>query len=155
MNHNSANIVKPKVIHVEDAESFGSEEDGRKYCINIMVSAEDSGGAWTYTYDTYEKDFVVHLHYHKKHDEIFSIIEGEMEWKVGDASYFTKPGTVLWIPKGTPHGFKALTDCKMNMFYSPGGYEYTGKEYAQMTPEDKENETKMKSILEKHDVVRC
>lgn len=117
-----------------------------------MVSAEDSDGAWTYTHDTYEKDFVVHPYYYNKHDEIFSIIEGKMEWTIGDSRHVAKPGTVLWVPKETPHDFHALTSCRMNMFYSPGGYEITGEKYAQLIPEDKKNETLMKSMREEHDL---
>ena len=152
MNQQSTGSIKSKVLHLDHAKSYSGEDDGYKYCITIMVSAEDSGGAWTYTHDTYEKKYVVPLHFHKEHDEIFSIIEGEMEWKIGDSSYVTIPGTTLWIPKRTSHGFKALTDCRLNMFYSPGGYEYVEEEKAIMTPEDMKNEIKKRAFLEKYDI---
>jgi quercetin dioxygenase-like cupin family protein len=144
--------MEPKVIHVSDAEYYDMEKDGLNMRIRIMLSANDTGGQYTFTQDTADEGFVVKAHYHKRHDEFFSIIEGEMEWTLGDSTYMAKAGSVILAPKGTVHAFRALTTVRYNMFFSPGGYEYNADRLVQLSPEDKEDEEKMKQVYMKNDV---
>ncbi len=47
------------------------------------------------------------LHYHTKMDEILYIQSGEVMVTVGDEQIIATPGTVVQVPKMTPHAFKS------------------------------------------------
>lgn len=144
--------MEPKTIHVSEVDYYDLKKDGKNMRISIMLSANDTGGRYTFTQDTVDEGYIVKAHYHKLHDEFFSIIEGEVEWTLGDSTFIAKAGSVILVPKGTVHALRALTPARHNMFFSPGGYEYNAARLAQLTQEDKEDEEKMKQVFLKNDV---
>jgi quercetin dioxygenase-like cupin family protein len=147
--------MEPKTFHVSEADYYDLEnDDGKNLRVSIMLSADDTDGQWTFTHDTFDEGYIVKAHYHKLHDEFFSIIEGEIEFTLDDSTYIAKPGSILLVPKGTVHALRALTPAKHNMFYSPGGYEYAAARLTQLSREDKEDEEKLKQVLLKNDVYR-
>lgn len=50
------------------------------------------------------------LHYHRFMDETFIVNKGILTMQVGDKEYQANPGTVAYIPRFTPHGFKNDTN---------------------------------------------
>ncbi|WP_223669625.1 cupin domain-containing protein [Kangiella shandongensis] len=62
--------------------------DGEHLTANVGIIA-DSGNA---------------LHIQKNHDELLVIIEGNVEFKVGDETKSVKKGDLIFIPKDTLHG---------------------------------------------------
>ena len=44
------------------------------------------------------------LHTQESHDEIVVVIEGEVEFRVGDETREVTPGDLIFIPKNTIHG---------------------------------------------------
>jgi quercetin dioxygenase-like cupin family protein len=154
MKQGENHAMEPKTIHVSDVDYYDLDKDGLNMRIRIMLSANDTGGRYTFTQDSVDEGYIVKPHYHKLHDEFFSIIEGEMEWILDNTTYISKAGSVILVPKGTVHGLRALTPGRYNMFFAPGGYEYNAARLTQLTPEDKEDEEKMKQVLLKNDVYR-
>lgn len=63
-------------------------------------------------------------HIHERSHEAFYIIEGEIEFQVGTELITAGAGAAIWIPPGTPHGFrvKSETARALNM-YTPGGFD--------------------------------
>lgn len=61
------------------------------------------------------------LHYHRFMDETFIVNEGELTMQVGKEEYKAKPGTVAYVPRFTPHGFKNDTDktVKLTLIFNP------------------------------------
>lgn len=61
------------------------------------------------------------LHYHRFMDETFIVNEGILTMQVGDKEYLAKPGTLAYIPRFTPHGFKNDTDeiVKLTLIFNP------------------------------------
>lgn len=47
----------------------------------------------------------VPLHQHHRYDEAFYVIEGEMEFVVGDRTERVAAGGFVLVPRGTPHRF--------------------------------------------------
>ncbi len=45
-------------------------------------------------------------HIHRKHEEVFYVLEGEFEFLVGDRGVRLGPGSVTYIPPGTVHDFR-------------------------------------------------
>ncbi|WP_341225312.1 cupin domain-containing protein [uncultured Arcticibacterium sp.] len=61
------------------------------------------------------------LHYHRFMDETFIVNDGVLTVQVGDKEYQAKPGTVAYVPRFTPHGFKNDTDktVKLTLIFNP------------------------------------
>ncbi|MFI1745894.1 cupin domain-containing protein [Thalassobellus sediminis] len=61
------------------------------------------------------------LHYHRFMDETFVVNEGELTMQVGTEEFKAKPGTVAYVPRFTPHGFRNDTDkaVKLTLIFNP------------------------------------
>jgi len=45
------------------------------------------------------------------HEQFTKILEGRLEFKIGDETKVMEPGMLAHIPPGVPHSAKALTEC--------------------------------------------
>ncbi|HEX6763111.1 MAG TPA: cupin domain-containing protein [Gaiellaceae bacterium] len=53
----------------------------------------------------FDDTFVVDPHVHADHADSFYVLEGEVEFTVGDDTVRAGPGTVVSVPPGARHGF--------------------------------------------------
>lgn len=70
---------------------IGGEQTGGRYAVIEEVSPVDSGPPF-------------HLHRHE--DEIFYVVEGEIEFQRGDQRFRAKAGSTVFLPKDVPHTFR-------------------------------------------------
>lgn len=49
-------------------------------------------------------------HVHRDADEVFYLIDGRLEVTCGDDSWQVGPGSVVFLPRGVPHGFTVGPD---------------------------------------------
>jgi quercetin dioxygenase-like cupin family protein len=86
------------------------DTDGRSALIEQVVPAGFPGPA---------------LHIHPDFDETFYVLDGEIAVRVGDEAHEAGPGTVAFVPRGTPHTFANPSDrpARMLVFVTPGGFE--------------------------------
>ena len=91
--------------------------------IFVKLSSAETGGLATVIEDNLKPGFKLGRHLHRKHTEIFYILDGEVEFTVGDKSFNATVGAVIYIPPGTPHAVKSTKGGKMLMFYTPGGFD--------------------------------
>ncbi len=65
------------------------------------------------------------MHAHPDFDEIFYVIEGRLGFRVGDLAYEAGPGTVAFVPRGTPHTFAnpGQEPARSLVVVTPGGFE--------------------------------
>ena len=49
-------------------------------------------------------------HVHHSYDEVFYVVEGEFEFRVGDERVRARKGSVVTAPRGSPHTFKNCGD---------------------------------------------
>lgn len=61
------------------------------------------------------------LHYHRFMDETFIVNEGVLTIQVGDKEYKAEPGSVAYVPRFTPHGFRNDTneEVKLTLLFNP------------------------------------
>lgn len=64
-------------------------------------------------------------HIHHAEDETFVLLDGAIEFHVGDVVHTAGPGSVVFVPRGTSHHFSNVGDglAKMLFMYSPAGME--------------------------------
>jgi len=55
----------------------------------------------------FDGTFVVDPHTHDDHVDSFYVLEGEVEFTVGDRLLVAGPGAVVVAPRGTRHGFRS------------------------------------------------
>jgi mannose-6-phosphate isomerase-like protein (cupin superfamily) len=65
------------------------------------------------------------LHIHPEFDETFHVLAGTLAMRIGDAPHDAGPGTVAFIPRGTPHTFAnpGSESARMLVLVTPGGFE--------------------------------
>jgi len=64
-------------------------------------------------------------HIHRREDETFYVLEGEIVFQVGDQRYVAAAGTFVHMPIGQEHSFKNESDttAKMIITFAPAGLE--------------------------------
>ena len=62
--------------------------------------------------------------HHHPHEQIVSILEGELEIVVSGERHLLTPGTVFVIPPHAPHSGRALTACRVLDAFAPVREDY-------------------------------
>ncbi|MEW5916882.1 MAG: cupin domain-containing protein [Gemmatimonadota bacterium] len=70
-----------------------------------------------------DADTVVPMHQHP-HEQITFVLEGEMDFTVGEESRTMKPGDFAIIPGGTVHGGHTRTRCRVVDIFAPARDDY-------------------------------
>jgi quercetin dioxygenase-like cupin family protein len=65
----------------------------------------------------------IHEHFHPE-EEVYEIIEGEIEITIGGDRQVAKPGLVAIVPANSPHSVKALTDGRLIVVDHPARPEF-------------------------------
>ena len=66
----------------------------------------------------------VQPHIHKRHSDSFYVLEGEVEFHVGDEVVHGAPGAYVLAPPGVVHFFRNVSDepARMLNLHTPGGF---------------------------------
>lgn len=90
----------------------------------LKVTGEQSHGQVTVV------EGVVHsggppLHVHDREDEVVIVMEGELDYRVGEERGSMPAGGVLWFPRRVPHAVANLTSrpCRFVTVVTPSGVE--------------------------------
>lgn len=113
----------PSFGHVPPGEGESIWLLGDLYTFKAV--SEDTGGAFALWETTSPPENGPPPHLHHREDESFYILDGELEFLVGDETVRGGPGTFLRIPKGTMHTFKSVgtTPARFLAMVVPGGFE--------------------------------
>lgn len=86
----------------------GAQSDGSLAVIEQLVPPGDSP---------------YHVHYNE--DEALYVLDGEMTFFLGDQSWTGGPGTLAFLPRGVPHGFRVEGDrpARFLILATPAGFE--------------------------------
>ncbi|MEK7169815.1 MAG: N-acetylneuraminate synthase family protein [Patescibacteria group bacterium] len=102
---NEARISLSHDFTVEISHHYGLQNFSETGCVIVNCVNRE-----------YAKKLIVQLpgqahpaHYHKKKDETFQVLFGEMDATIEDKKYPLFPGDTLWVPRGVRHSFKTTT----------------------------------------------
>jgi quercetin dioxygenase-like cupin family protein len=105
-------------------------EQGTSICafgipMNIMLRAEQTGGAFAALVAEFAPGQGPPPHFHHDHEEYFFVLEGEFELTVGGKTVTAGPGSMVFVPRETVHAFKYVgsTRGKLLEWGTPGGQE--------------------------------
>ena len=93
------------------------EEDGVTD-VEVVVTKAQSEGRYSIMRSRWLATFQVPPHYHREHSETFYVLNGQVEWTVGDETHVLKSGDAV-VVMGV-RGLPRLTD----------RHEYTSEEVA-------------------------
>ena len=73
---------------------------------------------------TFDPGSGVDPHFHKGHSDSFYILEGEVEFHVGDEVVHATPGTYVLAPPNVVHWFRNVSDEPVRLLnlHTPGGF---------------------------------
>jgi len=102
--------------------------------ITLLVSAEQTGGAFTVLSETSPPGGGTPLHTHRGEDEALYVLEGEYEIKCGGRTVRAGPGSFVFAPRDVPHQLTNVGTgaSKILGIVSPGGFEGFWREISEL-----------------------
>ena len=123
----------------------------------FLATSEETGGRYSMFEATVLPGGGPPPHIHRREDETFYVLEGEITFQVGDERRVAKPGTFVHMPIGNLHAFKNETNqpAKMLILLAPAGLEEmffeVGKHLAEGEMPDEPSPEEIKKLLEAAD----
>lgn len=102
----------------------------------FLVTGEESGGAYFAMEALVPPGGGPPPHIHRREDETFYLIEGEIEFRLGDETIVAGPGDFVNVPRGTVHCFRnaGATPARMVLTFTPAGMERFFEETLEPAP---------------------
>jgi mannose-6-phosphate isomerase-like protein (cupin superfamily) len=90
-------------------------------------------------------------HFHKGHSDSFYVLEGEVEFHVGDEVVQGTPGTYVLAPPNVVHWFRNVSDEPVRMLnlHTPGGFAQYRRELRELRAQGIAPD---RDFFERHDV---
>jgi len=99
------------------------------------------------------------VHYHRGMDESFYMLEGRMNFIMGDKRIVAEAGDFFHVPPGLSHAFWNTSEepARMLVTFSPGGFEEFFADLAEIATDfpvpNAEARTRVASLDEKYDQI--
>jgi quercetin dioxygenase-like cupin family protein len=124
------NSTNPTIVTAAE----GTHLDLLGDAVRVILRSEDTGGSLTLVQQRSHPGAGVPLHINTREDEIFQILEGEVEFHVGEQTLTAEAGTTIHVPRHLPHSFRVVgqTDALIQISMVPGGLEKMVEEIIQL-----------------------
>jgi mannose-6-phosphate isomerase-like protein (cupin superfamily) len=77
--------------------------------LTFKALGEETGGQFWALEGLADQHMAVPLHAHSREEEVWYVLEGEIEFTIGDDTVTVGPGAFAYIPRNTPHTFRVLS----------------------------------------------
>ena len=111
-------------------EKIVLKEEGRKLNILgdhqlIKLTGKDTDGKFTVILQDNPPNTQIPMHVHENEDELYKVVEGEVEFTVDGKTTLLKSGDTIFLPRGIPHTWKVIgiNNAKVDLIISPSGIE--------------------------------
>lgn len=142
--HTHSQITKPIVVLPQSGTEwniFGVKITGK-------ILSEDTQGAYSVIKTETPPLGGPPKHVHSYEDELFYTLKGHYQFYCGNDTIDAPQGTLIQLPKGTPHHFKnidTITGITINTI-TPGGFEGFFETIAQISKTKRPNKKQIDSI---------
>jgi quercetin dioxygenase-like cupin family protein len=100
------------------------------HTFSFLATGKETDGAFALIHCYFRKGFMAPPHYHKLEDESFYLLEGTIDFHVGDKKFRADAGAFIVLPKNVPHHFNLVSDtAKALLLISPAGFEVFFQEF--------------------------
>ena len=123
-------LQNPKIVKNEEGKILNVMGDNQ----NIKLTGKDTNGQYTLIEQNNEPGVGIPPHVHENEDEVFQVLEGQVEMSIGDKNTTLTAGDLIYCPKGIPHSWKVVGDQKARAMLSifPAGLEAMFEELSQL-----------------------
>jgi quercetin dioxygenase-like cupin family protein len=120
MTEDSTQTLGPTAVKADEGEAIWWFD-----CLAVIkATAADTGGRMSIVEVTEAPGAEAPLHVHKRDDEAFWILEGDVTIEVGDTTIECHAGDYAFGPHGIPHRYSVGdAGCRMLFILLPGGFE--------------------------------
>jgi len=103
----------------------------------VKATSKQTGGAFGLIEQLAPVGVESPFHVHRKEEESFFILEGELEFLSEEQRFVKGPGSFVFLPKDIPHGFRVVGDSQARflILVTPGGFEEFVMELGEPAPE--------------------
>lgn len=124
--------LTPKIVRNEEGKTINVIGDLQ----TLKLTGKDTNGLFTLIEEHNDPGVGIPPHVHENEDEVFKVLEGEMELTVGGETTLLKAGDLAFGPRGIPHSWRIVGDKKARVILSvfPSGIEDMFEELAQLPP---------------------
>ena len=92
--------------------------------LTFLATAEDTQGRFALIEAVAKRGNVPPPHIHRREDETFYVLEGEMTFSVGGQTIKATPGTMVYLPRDVEHSFVIDSEYgRVLILITPGGFE--------------------------------
>ena len=126
------NGLNPKIVRNSEGKVVNVIGDRQTF----KLTGKDTNGLFTLIEEENEPGTGIPPHVHENEDEVFKVLEGEMELTVGDTTTILKAGDLAFGPRGIPHSWKIVGNSKAKVILSvfPSGIEDMFEELGALPP---------------------
>jgi quercetin dioxygenase-like cupin family protein len=97
--------------------------------MTFLATGEDTQGQFALIEAVSRKGNAPPRHIHRREDETFYVLEGEMTVSVGESTIKATPGTMVFLPRGVAHSFAIESEqLRVLILATPAGLEGWFKE---------------------------
>ncbi|MDC6365475.1 MULTISPECIES: quercetin 2,3-dioxygenase [Flavobacteriaceae] len=130
--NNTTTPLNPKVVRSDEGKKVNVIGDQQTF----KLTSADTNGQFTLIEEVNPPGIMIPPHVHTKEDEIFKVLEGELEVTVGDKTTILKAGDLAFAPRNVPHSWKVVGDkeCKTILSIFPAGLEVMFEELGELPP---------------------
>ncbi len=131
-NEKESKNLKPKIVRKGEGKQVNVIGDQQTF----KLTSEDTNGLFTLIEEVNPPGTMIPPNVHTNEDEIFKVLEGELEVTVGDETTVLKAGDLAFAPKNVPHTWKVVgnQDCKTILSVFPAGLELMFAELGNLPP---------------------
>jgi quercetin dioxygenase-like cupin family protein len=102
------------------------------HTFSFLATGEDTDNTYSLIHCYFRRGFTPPPHFHQIEDECFYMLEGEIEFRIGEKIFAAIPGDYVVAPKGIPHSFDLLSEtAKALLFITPAGFETLFREFGE------------------------
>jgi quercetin dioxygenase-like cupin family protein len=144
--------VTPTILGPEDGPCYDWSNDNTR----VLVGTAESSGAFTLVEDRMRASFRLGRHIHREHSETFFVLEGALEFIVGERTVRAVPGAAIHVPPGTVHGVRVLDGlpARMLMIYAPAGFDRYLEKLVALGAEESADPAVMAALDAEHDIIK-
>jgi len=124
--------LEPKIVRATE----GTVQNVIGDMQTVKLTGKDTNGQFTLIEEENVPGTMIPPHVHSNEDEVFKVVEGEMELTVGDTTTILRAGDLALGPRGIPHSWKIIGDKNAKVILSafPAGIELMFEELGQLPP---------------------
>lgn len=118
----------------------------------VKVAAAETAGHFALAEAFVDPEMGPPVHMHTHEDETFIVIDGLVEFTVGEEKILAGPGTTVWAPRGVKHTFKAAGEKPAHFYVMITGtnFEQFYAKYAPLVEEG--NFARAAEVAEEHGI---